>query len=308
MLTQLNNATNAQEALDQAGLNWKVEVTPMVVQLPSGKTQNIRDQRLVIRANDEKYLGIVGGRYHAVNNADIFATADGVIAASGGFYTNAGSFRGDSRVMLQLKLPNSLILGKDEVQRYLTFINSFDGSFALKAFVTPIRMWCDNMVRLALGKATDAISIRHSANALNRLQDVERVVAAAARYHARFDEAATMLYRTKFSDTQMIALAETVIPSKVGEDGKKIESPRAKNNRNRLVELFSGGKGHLETGIAGTAWGAFNAVAEYVDHERSTRAMAGEDTDAKRVESAWFGTGAVMKTHAFEIIREQVGV
>jgi phage/plasmid-like protein (TIGR03299 family) len=306
MLTQLKNATNAQEALDQAGLNWTVEVAPLRVELPSGEMKNLSDQRIIVR--DDKVLGIVGSRYHAVNNGEIFTTADGVINSIGGFYTQAGSFRGGSRVMLQVQLPNTLTLGRDEVKRYLTFINSFDGSFALRAFITPIRPACENMVRLALSKATDSVSIRHSANALVRLRDVERVIAVSGKYHAKFDEAAQTLFRTKFSHDSMVKLAKDLIPVRIDDTGTPIDSTRAQNNRARLVALFEGGKGHVETGIVGTAWGAFNAVAEYVDHERGTRTKTGEDQEEKRVESAWFGSGATMKTRAFEAIRTMAGI
>lgn len=44
----------------------------------------------------------------------------------------------------------------------------------------------------------------------------------------------------------------------------------------------------------GTYWGAYNAVADWVDH---TRGVRGEDT---RLDSAWFGSGMVMKRRAFE--------
>jgi hypothetical protein len=48
-------------------------------------------------------------------------------------------------------------------------------------------------------------------------------------------------------------------------------------------------------GVAGTRWAALNAVTELVDHERGR-------SDNTRIESAWFGTGAVLKNRALELL------
>lgn len=309
MITELKNVTNATEALEQAGLNWTVDVNPLQLVLPNGETKVLKEYRSVTR--DSQVLGIVGGRYKAVNNAEIFNVADSVIAGMGGFYTQAMTFQDGKRVALQVKLPNTLNLGRDEVSRYLTFINSFDGSIALRVFITPIRIWCQNMVRLALSKAIDSVTIRHSSTALVRLNEVEKVLSTMSKYHKQFDQVAGTLFNTKFSAKQMHQLSEQLIPVVQRENTKGeliIDSTRAANNRSRLVQLFETGKGHVETGIVGTAWGAFNAVAEYVDHERGTRTKEGEDPLTKRVESAWFGSGSIMKNKAFELIRAEVGV
>ena len=41
-----------------------------------------------------------------------------------------------------------------------------------------------------------------------------------------------------------------------------------------------------------TAWGLVNAVTEYVDHHRRARSQD------NRLDSAWFGQGAVLKQRA----------
>ena len=43
-----------------------------------------------------------------------------------------------------------------------------------------------------------------------------------------------------------------------------------------------------------TAWGLLNAVTEFVDHEKRARS-----TD-HRLDSAWFGQGAVLKQKALD--------
>ena len=62
------------------------------------------------------------------------------------------------------------------------------------------------------------------------------------------------------------------------------------------VQSLYDGQGHgaeLEA-AKGTAWGLLNAVTEYVDHERRAR------SPEYRLDSAWFGQGAVIKQRALD--------
>jgi hypothetical protein len=61
----------------------------------------------------------------------------------------------------------------------------------------------------------------------------------------------------------------------------------------KALALYEGnGKGAGLASSKGTAFGLLNSVTEYVDHERRARS-----TD-HRLESAWFGQGAVLKQKA----------
>ena len=50
-------------------------------------------------------------------------------------------------------------------------------------------------------------------------------------------------------------------------------------------------------GVKGTAWAAWNAVTEYVDHHTGNDAR-------RRMESSWWGDGAKVKSRAFELALE----
>jgi hypothetical protein len=62
------------------------------------------------------------------------------------------------------------------------------------------------------------------------------------------------------------------------------------------MELFNGQAiGAGIPGVAGTRWAMLNAVTELIDHERGR-------SNNTRMESAWFGTGAVLKNKALELL------
>jgi hypothetical protein len=68
----------------------------------------------------------------------------------------------------------------------------------------------------------------------------------------------------------------------------------------QLVENYHNGTNTLP-GIEGTAWAAYNAVSQYVDHQGR-----GAGTDG-RLNSIWFGDGNAVKQQAFATALEMAG-
>ena len=63
----------------------------------------------------------------------------------------------------------------------------------------------------------------------------------------------------------------------------------------KVQSLYEGkGRGSELVSARGTAWGLLNAVTEYVDHERRAR------SSEYRMDSAWFGQGALIKQKALD--------
>ena len=64
----------------------------------------------------------------------------------------------------------------------------------------------------------------------------------------------------------------------------------------KMTDLLENGKGQDLKTAKGTAWGALNAVTEYVDHHQRSRSLD------HKINSVNFGKGATIKQKAFEII------
>jgi hypothetical protein len=147
--------------------------------------------------------------------------------------------------------------------------------------------------------AGEGITIRHTATAPARMEQAMRTLRVANRHFNEFEVEATRLASSRFTDTQMATLAATLFPDRDGEP-----SPRGRNARAKLVELFTEGMGHAP--IRGTGWAALNAVAEYTDHHRVVRTRPDISRSEARLCAAWFGTGAALKRQAYEVINQQV--
>jgi hypothetical protein len=56
-----------------------------------------------------------------------------------------------------------------------------------------------------------------------------------------------------------------------------------------------------------SVWNAYNAVVEYVDHNRASRKTAGySSAQEARLDSLWFGEGARIKRQAWDVAMQLV--
>lgn len=287
----------SDEALRIAGLDWRVAVKPLLAERGGGHDPApVPHGRAVVREFDGRPLGVVGDRYLPIQNADAFAFFDEVVGAGQAIYHTAGSLKEGSRVWILAKLPGEIRVARNDVtEKFLLLSNSHDGSSALRMMFTPVRVVCQNTLNIALACGERAFNVRHTASAPTRIEEARRVLGLSNTFYETFEAIARRLVATRYSDGQMAGLAKTLFPL----DADK-PSNRVVNVHTKLLDLFESGAGHHE--IRGTAWAALNAVAEFTDHHRpvSTRNRDG------RVQSLWWGSGAELKSRAYQTIDQQL--
>ena len=142
------------EALDKAGLGWKVTHGDVLVVRTPEWTDDFGSKRPAelipakgfkanLREDSGEVLGIVSEDYEVVDNRDAFRFLDALIGSELHFET-AGSLWGGRRVWCLARLPEYVELGGDLSATYIYVANSHDGSMAVTAAATPIRIVCAN--------------------------------------------------------------------------------------------------------------------------------------------------------------------
>ena len=196
--TCVENAPGSQEALKVAGLDWKVVQKPIFTeegQLVGGFKANIRDR-------DNQILGVVTDRYKVVQNEEAFAFTDQLLG-EGITYETAGSLQGGRRTWILAKLPQRYIISGDEITPYLVFMNSHDGTGAIKAAMTPIRVVCQNTLNLALSNAKRSWSANHVGNINGKLDDARYTLLYADKYMAELGRSIDRLNQIRLSDQKV---------------------------------------------------------------------------------------------------------
>lgn len=287
--TMVMDAPTSEEALCLAGLDWNVIQKPIETEdgipIPGFKA-NIRD-------SDEKILGIVSGRYRVVNNIDAFSFTDELLG-EGVTYETAGSLQDGRRTWLLAKLPQRYIISGDEFEPYLVFMNSHDGTGAIKAAMTPIRVVCQNTLNLALIGAKRYWSTHHTGDIKGKLEDARNTLLYANKYMAELGKAIDDLNRIKLSDRQVLEYIDALFPL--------LENPSEQQKKNLMqmkedVKLRYFDAPDLVS-VGKNGYRFVNAVSDFATHAKPLRERVNykENLFAKTVD------GNVMIDRAYELV------
>lgn len=253
----IQEAPTSADALRIAGLDWTVESKP--IQVCGGK--KIPDYSANVRSKDGAVLGVVGGRYKIVQNSEAFAFTDSIIGGEVRYET-AGSLNGGRRVWMLAKMEGHTI-GGDEVEPYLCFTNTHDGSGAVKAIMTPIRVVCNNTLNAALSSAKRSWSMRHTNNIDKRLEEAKEVLGLAQNYMVELADYAEVAIKTKLSDPELEYILNGIFKVDPNAKNKELQEQRAKANKEAFYVCYAAPD---IAKFQGTAWGAINAMSDLVGH------------------------------------------
>lgn len=208
---QVQEAPTSKEALILAGLDWHVFQKTIMTE----EGQVIDGYKANIRNTDQKILGVVSNRYKVVQNEEAFAFTDALLG-EGVTYETAGSLSDGKRTWMLAVLPHKYIIAGDEITPYLVFMNSHDGSGAIKAAMTPIRVVCQNTLNLALSTAKRSWSINHTGDISGKMEDARNTLQLANNYMVELGRGIEQLQRKKLTDKQVMEYIELFFP--VSED------------------------------------------------------------------------------------------
>lgn len=252
----VESALSSADAIKMAGLDWKVQSQP--IQVVGGSV--IEGMKANVRSSDNKVLGVVTDRYKVVQNEDAFAFTD-ILLGEGVKYETAGSLSNGKRVWLLAKMDTTKVCG-DDVEPYLVFTNSHDGSGAVKVAVTPIRVVCQNTLTLALSSAKRTWSTRHCGDIQGKMDDAKKTLGFASAYVESLKEESDKLSQIVVLAPQFADFLLKMFPIDAKMSDRQVEN--TERQRKALAELYN----HKEDiqRFHGTAYGVLNAVADYIPH------------------------------------------
>ena len=226
-------------------------------------------------AEDAMTLGHLGG--WNVRKAPVTATEihdDGVtsLEVPGATFDTAGSLRGGRQVFVTMRLPEHLSIGgNDRVDLNIAALNSHDGSSAFRVLITPVRVVCANTQHAALRNHLSSWSIRHTRNAKAAVQAARDTLGLTFAYVEAFEAEAERMINTSVTDAAFFELVQNLFPSPSPEAPARTRNA-ARRRQASLAHLWHDAA--TQSGIAGTAWAAYQSVVEYVDHIAPVRDKA----------------------------------
>ena len=272
---------SVQEIMDGAKLsNWNVRLDEVAPAFPNHKF--ITDSYLVVRdnpytENSTDVLSVVGSRYKVVQNEELFSFAENLHDGNPNVKVDsAGSLKSGRVVYGSWSLPNELILdpngANDKTSLYLIVWTSHDGSVAVQAAITPVRVRCQNTLNLAMRSAKQSFKIRHTQTAEGKILAAREALGLSVAYFDEFSKEANLLFTREVTDKKFSEIINAIYPKP--QQDKKGALKKWENKVVLLDELYHNSK--TNENIKGTAWGALNAFTERLDYFRTARKGNGE--------------------------------
>jgi len=290
--TQLDSPATSAEAIEAAGLDFRVNLKP-VKTVVNRKQTVIPGTFATVRQDTGDILGVVGSRYEPIQNIDAFAFFDALTGSDEAMYTTAGVLGKGERIWILAKLPSYIRIGKNDiVDKYLLLTNSHDGSSLVRVKLTPIRVVCSNTLSIALSGSEQEVRIRHTANAVHKLEEAHKLLGLTNSLYNELDSIFNRMALKKVSGRQLVEYVKTLVPSNPDAQYQT----RNENIREAILDLHETGKGAEMA--RGSLWGAYNAVTEYSDHVQHSRNID------KQLRSIWFGGGERLKLKAFTLAQK----
>jgi phage/plasmid-like protein (TIGR03299 family) len=271
--TVFNEEVSTSEMLSLANLqNWNVRLEDVVIpeNLSSDKSYQYVVRNNPFTTGQVDVLGVVGERYVPLQNEDLFTFGDAILDG-GGRWETAGSLKGGRVVFGSLALERETVLDPngvaDKVKTYLLVNTSHDGSVAIQASVTPVRVVCANTLAVALGRGKRGVKqsfkIRHTQSADGKVQQAREALGVANAYMDEFSKMAQLMIQKEITAKQFNDIVLAAYPKP--DETKKGALSKWTNKIDTINDIYTG---EFNGMIAGSAWGAWNALTERIDWYR----------------------------------------
>lgn len=282
--TPVPDGATVNEMLDIASCNYDVFTTKVAAVDADGKMLYdsagdpiiINDSRATVRSNpDGSFKGIstVGTRYVVQQNREVLDRAVSVAKIMSSLRTDAnvrvdacGSIGGGREFFATIHLGTSVIDPSgiaDQIDEYLVVRNGHDGKTPITFVNTPIRVVCKNTIMFAVNESNKKITARHTKNADSIVNDGMEIAKQWVDLSRKTKKIAERMIQINVVDNDTVA---TVARNVLFRGNGKRSVHHLDSAIDSIVGLYSSNKNSNRYGK--NAWSLYNAVVEYLDHER----------------------------------------
>ncbi len=257
----------------------------------------IKSHKSTIIKENNSTLGIVGDGYSVVSNSKAFEFIDLMTSGTiGGEQTpvieTAGILNDGARMYVTAKMPGKFFINGDDsegIDDYIVFTNTHDGSGAIMALFTPIRVICQNTLNAAIRGAVNKVAFKHTKNVGDRLEftkeeNMKFIMGILNRHKIFKDEFIQQLTHLNsqkgITDADVMKFATYVMSGQNAKENLRLLnsnngnilgideiSTRTKNQIISLRDTIESGVGQSQ--FRGTKLWLYNGLTSYMGNTRS---------------------------------------
>ncbi len=281
----------AEEAISTAGFDFNVSKIPLVTE-DGQETEmyaTVREDKPV--DDPERILGYVSKGYQVVQYTDAFEFFDQVVGEDQAIYDSVGILGHGEKMFIVALIPKEFYIKEDQFLEYVTLTSGHNGMHSIQIYLTPIRVVCANTLTWSLRSTQTKVVLHHTKNVYSRLLNAAPLIGLMDQKFQEMQELFNALVERPITSPLFKSYVKELFPS-LREDQDKEPTIRVQGHRDAVHELFEA-ETNQAPGTRNTFYAAANAVIEYVDHTKPTR--------ADRTSSVMFGTGADFKNAAVNL-------
>jgi len=286
------------EARVLAGLDWEpIEVPQFMGEVISvdeagepvyGNFQKVEEFKYIVRDDTHTRLDSANSTYEIISHAEMGRIVEAILDVPDVKvqYETAGVLHGGKKVWALARMGDLLEIKGDPSpqQRYLALLNSHDGTAALRAIGTTVRIVCANTWHAAETNSEQkgtAFSFKHTKNWKKHVEAAREAVTRAYQSTDAYVESVRELLNRRYTEAmeaefiRQFAIERVIINSSKVNAGNVMEylrnNPRVDAS---LVETTNALTAYLNSescaGLAPTAYRVLQAAGEFADHGRNS--------------------------------------
>lgn len=258
---------NKQEILTQFGLDFTIEKAPLIAKTREGNEVPSPYFGLINTSTGE-VINTVKAGYHVSQNDEVVELVLGGMKKFGTQLevTKGGSLYGGRKIFLQLGIEGDGIVGADRIKRYVTIIDSNDGSTSLSIGIGDLTMSCQNQF-WKFYKAGEA-KFRHTATLAEKMRGIPMLIETALSESLRQVER----YKRFVSTPVTKELADRMVKEVLGYDrvftSVKELSEKSTRAINQMDKLYAQIEREM-TDKGNNVWGLHSGVTRFTTYDLS---------------------------------------
>lgn len=226
--------------------------------------------------------------YKVINNRDVINCMKDSFTGLDVKITTAGTLEGAKKFFVSVDIGDSdLVINKDRFKAYVNFITGHDGTLAMTAYDSVIRIVCMNTLMASRSAAGEVgFSVYHTKNADLAMHNLPELFSAILKGRANLKEVMEYLEENKCDHNDALAMAAGYFCL---ETGKEELSSRSMNAAEGIATLFTRGIGNKGE----TLYDLANGATEYWTSGNGTG--KGKTSLADRTYRSTMGSAATHK-------------
>jgi phage/plasmid-like protein (TIGR03299 family) len=268
------------EARKWAGLDWEPEIRDLAIANVSGEWIKAENRVALVRSDNDMLLNVPSTEYVPITHREMGEVLEALIDTADGHLKieTAGSVRDGRSVFALVLLDEPLTVPGDETMGvptehlpFVALLNSHDGSAAMRAVNTMVRVVCWNTFQMAWSsgeKSGRMFDFRHTGNVAEKIEDAKLALSGLRADAHAYVAMMTDLVKLNVDDKTVERFLSEFLPKPV--DAATV-SERVMENIDTARELFRTTYLTAVTteSIRGTGMGLLMTATEYLDHQRA---------------------------------------